>query len=332
MKRYFDAHICVIRLIFALLALSCSISDSFAQPNTPSNDVVVPFDLSRLYGANLIMSATNTRRESFEIYAVRTDGAFSYQLYDREVFARTPNPESDTWKTAPIQFLVYDAHSTLWASYSPDPLRVADNNYLDTPLNAGQSVHLKACIWPILPTIANESLWTVTDESNYTLHVKDLPIVITFDARGRLLRVEQHSTNKSGSALHASWTYTGYQNTPNSIFPTALTRSLRVQNKDGSTDAEQTDEFSLKFNSSRQEFAQMIGLQSLLVSMDVRNPKTGDVSLPNGEFLYNEKEVLNSYYKAVGLRNPARTRRTLFAIIAALGLVSVVIIWKKKTA
>jgi len=105
-----------------------------------------------------------------------------------------------------------------------------------------------------------------------------------------------------------------------------------VQNKDGSTDAEQTDEFSLKFNSSRQEFAQMIGLQSLLVSMDVRNPKTGDVSLPNGEFLYNEKEVLNSYYKAVGLRNPARTRRTLFAIIAALGLVSVVIIWKKKTA
>lgn len=322
-----------IRPAFAIFALSVSMSNSYAQLGTLDFGIVVPFDLSRLYGDDLIMTATNTRRDAFEVYAVRTDGAFSYQLYDHALFDRTPNPpDSGTWRNTPVHFIVFDGQRSLRESYSPDPFRIVDDNRLDSPLPVGESIHLKACSWPILPVLADGSTWTKTNDGNYTLRPGELPITIVFDAHGRLLRIEKHVTNRSGSSMHGTWLFAGYKDTPDSVLPNALTRSLRVQDKDGSTEIEQIDTFSLEFNPSRQDFAQLIELRGLIEEMDVRNPRTGDVSRPDGEFIYNEKEMLNNYYKAVGLRNPTRTRNTLYAIIAVLGLVSIIVIWKKKTA
>lgn len=333
LKHNFITHVWIVRLILIILALSGSINDLFAQSNTRVDAIDVPFDLSRLYGVDLIMKATNTRRDAFEFYAVRTDGAFSYQLYDREVFDRTPNTTgSETWENTPVQFLVFDGQSTLLASYPPDPLSVVDTIHLDRPLPVGESVHLKACPWPILPVLADGAVWTKSDDGNYTLHPDELPITILFSAHGRLLRIEKHVINSSGSTLDGIWRFAGFKDTPGSIIPTSLTRSLRVLRKDGSTEVEQTDEFSLEFNPPRQKFAQMIEIRCLINEMYARNPKTGDVTLPNGDFLYNESDELNKYYKAVGLKNPGRTRHALFTIITVLGLVSVIVIWKKKLA
>ncbi|MHA7813664.1 MAG: hypothetical protein ACX94C_09755 [Phycisphaerales bacterium] len=252
-------------------------------------------------------------------------------MYKRDGFDQLLGSETfDTWKDVPTQLVLYDGQKNLTTSYSADPLMIVDENQLPSKPTVGHAIHLKACIWPILPVIAARSEWSDGDDGQFVLHDKQLSISLTFDAQGRLHHIGMVS-DQGNSSLHASWAFSGYDKSGSGRYPASLTRSLHVLNKD-QPQIDQVDEFALEFRTSPDEFQRLISLEDLMGSMERRNPINGDVSQANGDLLYNEKEELAKYYSAVGIKNPTHMRNLLFAVIGVLGLGSIVIIWKKKSA
>lgn len=130
----------------------------------------------------------------------------------------------------------------------------------------------------------------------------------------------------------SSWIFTNYQATRDAFYPTNLTQRYLLKDNNDNAIIDETAHYSLNFTIDPNDFEDHIAFDNSSSRMDRYDLKTNDVYTPEGDFRYNAEELKSAYYRAVGIRNPTRTRNILYAIIAVLGLVSIIVIWKKKTA
>ncbi len=296
-----------------------------------SNPVVKP-PIAMPAPFSLKMVAINTNRDSFNIYYVQRDGRFAIFQHDKQLFDNLQLIDKDkSWKITPVNFVYYDGRNTIFNSFGGSPADYYVKSDLDAPLLLGESIHVKACVWPFLPFLSDQNEWTKNQNGTYTLPIESIATNISVDENGKLLAVRQVPSPKSNSEQAHSWEYSGYTTNSNHLYPTTLIQRFLILDANGETTIDETTTFSLEFYINPEDFDQQATFDNTTLHMDRYDLISNNVYDQNDKLLYNAEELTKGYNDSVGHKNPTRTRNILFTIIGLLGIGSI-IIWKRKAA
>lgn len=278
------------------------------------------------------MVSTNKSRDNFNIYYIHSDGRFAVFQYDRQHFNNLHIIDKDkNWKNTPVNFIYYDGNQTLFSSSAGSPADNYVETHLDKPLPIGDSIHVKACIWPYLELLSRTGEWAHQPSGVYTLLMNPISTAISLDANGRLLSVSMLPSSDMRTKVAHSWEFSDYSDNRDRPYPATLTQRFLLRDKNEKRILDETSVYSLEFIENPSDFDQQIIFDNSKLNMDRYDMNSKNVYDPSGKLLYNADDLKSEYYEAVGLKNPIKTRNILFAIVGALGVGSV-IAWRRKSA
>lgn len=280
--------------------------------------------------AELAMVATTEDKSNRFEYAVRRDGSFSYLHFSKDRFDSIygVNRDISDWVKYPTHMNFYDGQYMFKSSASFDPAGMIEERVFEHPFEIGQPIQVKACLWPFLNKLL-ESGEIVIGINEVELVIDHLSLTVLFDRYGRIKQVTWWRENKNSPIY--TWLYDGYTDLSADALPAKMIQTTYSLNKDGKC-VSQHVHMNLLFIHDPETIAKMLVFVDDSSNYRKKDVATDNVYDPEGNLLYNEKEMADEYLAAIKNSGPSQWRLILLVGVGCLAIGSAVILKLKKAA
>ena len=280
-------------------------------------------------GINILtMTATAQEGTNRFVYTVRSDGAFSYVQFNKDMYSniyREHRDVSEEWDMYPAYYSYYDGGKSVLVSATFDPTGMYETTRLDNPLDIGQAIQTKGCVWPILPALIEEGEFVAQEDGGLMLLVESLSTSIYFDDRNLVREVVWRDVGSRDGAV-GRWKFSGYSESPNTIFPTQMihTYGVEFENQSSSGSIKSHIHQNLEFDRDQNRAEKRLQFVPPAGEHYRKDSRASDVFDSDGTLLYNQDEMAAEYFAALGKGKPKRNR---WVLLSVLGVVVVGSVW-----
>ena len=280
----------------------------------------------------LTMFATSTEQERRLQISAAKDGRYAFVQYDKQLFLSTYGNNRDVdkeWEQRPVHFDYYDGSNQLLAAAPHDFARLYVEHELERPMELGESLQSKHCIWPLLPALAQEGQIDTFGNDEHVIRVSSLDLRVYLNASNQVLKVtwgEDRFPDVPAVVLE----FAGYAE--GEIYPSKMVRSFGFGQAGTSERSASHEHYDVSFEFDPELVEANLGFTDDSQKYSRKVASTDNVYDADGNLLYNEKEMEAEYLAAIKDSGPGQWRLVLLVGVGCLAIGSAVILKMKRAA